>query len=173
MTHPEPEGRLRYAAGWLQRRAENMVVLLLAVMFAAFIVQIVSRYPLNLPTVGADSHLLAVADPLGCRARGARAGGDPFRHSLRLRAPARARAMAVITALAQIGLYAWSLPAVWDYVAFMKVQRTAHLGIRYDHLYAIYVLFAVAAIARFLWLLGTSLRGRDPEPEPWRGEGEP
>ena len=24
-----------------------------------------------------------------------------------------------------------------------------------------------------LWILFTSLRGRDPEPEPWHGEGEP
>ena len=69
--------------------------------------------------------------------------------------------------------YGWSLPAVWDYVTFMKVQRTAYLRIRYDHLYAIYLLFAVAAMVRYLWILGAALRGRDPEPEPWRGEGEP
>ncbi|HET6520931.1 MAG TPA: TRAP transporter small permease subunit, partial [Geminicoccaceae bacterium] len=93
-----------------------------------------------------------------------------------VRPPVR-RAMAVVTALALVGLYGWSLPAVWDYVTFMKVQRTAYLRIRYDHLYAIYLLFAVAAMVRYLSILGTALRGRgrgrDPEPEPWRGEGEP
>jgi C4-dicarboxylate transporter, DctQ subunit len=51
---------------------------------------------------------------------------------------------------------------VWDYVTFMKVQRTAYLRIRYDWLYSIYVVFAVAVIARYCWLGWISLRGRDP-----------
>ena len=34
---------------WLRRRAENIAALLLAVMFAAFIVQIVFRYVFNFP----------------------------------------------------------------------------------------------------------------------------
>jgi hypothetical protein len=51
---------------------------------------------------------------------------------------------------------------VWDYVTFMKVQRTSYLRIRYDLLYSIYVVFAVAVIARYCWLGWTSLRGRDP-----------
>lgn len=38
---------IRVAAGWLGRRAENIAVILLAVMFATFIVQIVSRYLLR------------------------------------------------------------------------------------------------------------------------------
>src|SRR4051812_32829679 len=36
-------------ARWLRRRAENIAVLLLTVMFASFIVQIFSRYVLNYP----------------------------------------------------------------------------------------------------------------------------
>ena len=79
----------------------------------------------------------------------------------------------MVTALALIGLYAWSLPAVWDYVTFMKVQRTAYLGIRFDYLYSIYVIFVLAVLARYLWILWSSLRGVDPEPEPWTGEGAP
>ena len=169
-------GRLRTVAGWLHRRAENVAVILLVVMFSAFIVQIVSRYLLNLPT-GWSSELTVICwlwlilwgAALVVRER------EEIRFDIvygSVRPPVR-RAMAVVTALALIGLYGWSLPAVWDYVTFMKVQRTAYLRIRYDHLYAIYLLFAVAAMVRYLSILGTALRGRDPEPEPWRGEGEP
>jgi TRAP-type C4-dicarboxylate transport system permease small subunit len=87
--------------------------------------------------------------------------------------PGARRVLAVLTGLVLIGLYAWSFPAVWDYVTFMKVQKTAYLGVRYDWLYSIYILFALAAIVRYLWILWGALRGVDPEPKPWLGEGEP
>lgn len=168
--------RIRATAGWLCRRAENVAVILLAVMFVTFIVQIVSRYLLNLPT-GWSSELTVICwiwlvlwgAALVVRER------EEIRFDVvygTVSPPVR-RVMAIVTALALVGLYGWSLPAVWDYVTFMKVQRTAYLQIRYDHLYSIYLLFAVAAIVRYLWILWTSARGRDPEPEPWRGEGEP
>jgi hypothetical protein len=41
----------------------------------------------------------------------------------------------------------------------MKVQSTTYLKIRYDHLYSIFVIFAVAIIARYLWILWRALRG--------------
>ena len=43
----------------------------------------------------------------------------------------------------------------------MKVEKTAYLGIRFDCLYSIYVVFAVAAIVRYVWLVWRSLQGRD------------
>lgn len=153
-----------------------MAAVLLAVMFAAFIVQIVLRYVLNFPS--GWSQELTVVCWLWLVLWGAafvvrereEIRFDLVYGSVR---PRLRRAMAVVTALALIGLYGVSLPAVWDYVTFMKVQHTAYLGIRYDHLYSIYVVFALAAIARYLWILWSSWRGVDPEPEPWTGEGAP
>ena len=174
MAMERTRDRRRRVVGWLQRRAENIAVLLLAVMFAAFIVQIVFRYLMNLP-IGWTSELTLVCwlwlvlwgAAFVVRER------EEIRFDIIYGAvpPKVRRAMAVVTGVALVGLYLWSLPAVWDYVTFMKVERTAYLKIRYDHLYAIYVVFAVAAIARYLWIVWTSLRGVDPEPEPWRGEG--
>ena len=43
----------------------------------------------------------------------------------------------------------------------MKVERTNYLHIRLDVLYSIYVIFAVAIIARYVWLLWQLLRGKD------------
>jgi TRAP-type C4-dicarboxylate transport system permease small subunit len=71
--------------------------------------------------------------------------------------------MAIVTAVAVVALYGISLPAAYDYVSFMKVERTAYLKIRFDLLYAIYVVFAVAAIARYLWIGWKALRGAAPE----------
>jgi len=47
------------AGGWLARRAENVLAALLAVMFVAFIVQIVFRYLLNFP-IGWSSELTVI-----------------------------------------------------------------------------------------------------------------
>ena len=46
-------------ARWLRRRAENVAVVLLAVMFLAFIIQIVFRYVLNFP-IGWTSELSSI-----------------------------------------------------------------------------------------------------------------
>jgi TRAP-type C4-dicarboxylate transport system permease small subunit len=45
---------------WLRRRAENVAAAMLAVMFAAFVIQIVFRYFFNLPT-GWTTELTVVA----------------------------------------------------------------------------------------------------------------
>ncbi len=71
--------------------------------------------------------------------------------------------MAIIAAVALIGLYVFSLPAVVDYVTFMKVQSTAYMKIRFDWLFSIYVVFAVAAIARYGWILWRAVSGAAPE----------
>ena len=78
-------------------------------------------------------------------------------------------AMGIVAALALLILYGLSFKASFDYVAFMKVERTAYLGIRFDWLFCVYVIFAVAAIARYLWLGWRALRGKAPEaPDPTR-----
>jgi len=74
----------------------------------------------------------------------------------------RARiAIGIVAALALVVLYVASLPATWNYVTFMKVEKTAYLKIRFDWLFSIYVVFAAAIIARYLWILWHLLRGRE------------
>ena len=74
----------------------------------------------------------------------------------------RAR-FAVITGIACIALFAISIPAVYSYVTFLKVEKSAYLGIRLDYLYSIYVIFSVATIIRYSVLVYNGLRGRAPE----------
>src|SRR5207248_1033393 len=77
--------------------------------------------------------------------------------------PGARRVMCIITAVGLLALYIVSLPAVFDYVTFMKVEKTAYLKIRFDLLYSIYIVFAVAVICRYLWLGWQALRGVAPE----------
>jgi TRAP-type C4-dicarboxylate transport system permease small subunit len=153
------------AASWLRRRAENFLAALLAVMFAAFLLQIVFRYLLNLP-VGWTSELTVVTWLWGVLWGAAFVVSE--REEVRFdlvhgAMGARTRRIAgLCTGVAIVALYALSLPATLDYVRFMKVERTAYLKVRFDHLYSIYVLFVVAVIVRYVWILSRLLRGEDP-----------
>jgi TRAP-type C4-dicarboxylate transport system permease small subunit len=152
-------------AAWARRRAENVAVALLATIFLAFIVQIAFRYLLNFP-VGWTSELSTVAWiwlVLWGAAFVVREE-DEIRFDIIYGSvgPTARRLMLVVTAASLVALYTISLPAVVDYVTFMKVQETSYLDIRFDLLFSIYVIFAVAAILRYLWLGWRALIGKDP-----------
>ncbi|HYF59101.1 MAG TPA: hypothetical protein VEA81_09105 [Burkholderiaceae bacterium] len=70
--------------------------------------------------------------------------------------------MAMVCALSILALYGASLKPSLAYVTFMKVEKSSYLKIRMDWLYSIYLVFLVAIIARYLWLLSRLVRGKDP-----------
>lgn len=152
---------------FLYRRAENVLAAMLAIMFAAFIIQIVFRYLLGLPT-GWTSELTIIMW-IWLVLWGA---AFVLRNDEEIRfdliyggvSPRVRRFMALASAVALIVLYLLSLPAVVDYILFMKVQATAYMKIRFDLLYSIYILFAVAAIVRFGWIGWQALRGEGLAP---------
>ena len=159
-------GALRAAAAWLRRRAENVAAGLLAVMFVAFLVQIVFRYFLNFP-IGWTSEL-SVITWLWLVLWGAAfvvKEREEIRFDLVYGAvsPRTRRVMGILTGFAIVILYALSLPATVKYVSFMKVEKTSYLKIPFDWLFSIYVIFLVAVIARYLWLLSHLLRGKDAD----------
>jgi TRAP-type C4-dicarboxylate transport system permease small subunit len=139
---------------------------MLALMFAAFILQIVFRYLLNWPTGWTNeiSVMLWIWLVLWGAAFVIREE-EEIRFDLFYAAagPRARRIMFLIAAAGLVALYAVSLPAVVDYVTFMRVESTAYLKLRFDLLFSIYVVFVVAAIARYLWLGWKALRGEAPE----------
>ena len=155
---------MRRAGAWLRRRAENVAAAMLAVMFAAFLVQIVFRYLLNFPLGWASE--LSVVMWLWLVLWGA-AFVTPERGEIRFDlliavAPRRLRiAMGVCAALALLVLYGASLPATYSYVTYMKVEKTSYMKIPMDWLFSVYLLFLAAILVRYLWILGHLLRGRE------------
>ena len=150
------------AGAWLRLRAENVIAGLLGIMFAAFIAQIVCRYFFNFPT-GWMSELTVIAW-LWMVLWGAAfvlKESDEIRFDLVYSSvgPRTRRIMGIIMSAALIVLYAASLPAAFKYVTFMKVERTDYLHIRLDYLYSIFVIFLLAIIIRYVWILWHLLRG--------------
>jgi C4-dicarboxylate transporter, DctQ subunit len=159
-------GSLRAAGSWLARRAENVAAAMLALMFLAFILQIAFRYLTDFQT--GWTHELSVILWVWLVLWGAAfviSEREEIRFDIIYGAvrPDARRVMCIITALALIALYLVSLPAVVDYVTFMKVQKTAYLKVRFDLLFSIYIVFVVAVVIRYVWLAWQAVRGVAPE----------
>jgi TRAP-type C4-dicarboxylate transport system permease small subunit len=153
---------LRRIGGWLYRRAENIAAAILAVMFLAFIIQIIFRYVLNLQTGWTtEITIMAWVWLVLWGAAFVVREEEEIRFDLVYGSAGRRtkRVLAILGAIALLVLYIFSFPAVFDYVTFMKVQSTAYLGIRFDYVFSIYLIFAAAVIARYLWILWAALKG--------------
>jgi C4-dicarboxylate transporter DctQ subunit len=155
---------------WLRRRAENVAVLLLLVMFASFIIQIFWRYVLNYPIGWSEE--VVITTWLWTVLWGAAfvlSEKEEIRFDIiysnlseRMR-----RIFTVITGVALVLLYGISLPAAYSYVSFMKVERSAYLHVPINYMYSVYLIFAVASICRYSWLVYQAIQGaKAPETDP-------
>jgi TRAP-type C4-dicarboxylate transport system permease small subunit len=157
---------LKNLPGLLRRGAEFVAAAMLAVMFAAFILQIAFRYLFNFP-IGWTSELTVVmwlwlvlwGSAFVLKEK------EEIRFDLIYSAvgPRLRIAMAIVFSVALLALYGASFKASYAYVSFMKVEKSSYLKIPLNWLYSIYLIFLVAIVARYLWLLVQLLRGRDPE----------
>ena len=155
---------MRELAAWLHRRAENVAAAMLAVMFSAFVIQIIFRYFLNFP-VGWTSELTVILW-LWLVLWGASfvvKESEEIRFDLLFGAAGRRGriAMGLIASVSLIVLYAASLPASYSYVAFMKVEKTSYLKIPMNWLFSIYLIFLVAILLRYAWIVWHLLRGEE------------
>ena len=145
-------------------------MVLLSVMFATFIVQIFSRYVLNNP-VGWSEEVVVTAW-LWTVLWGAAfilSEKEEIRFDIIYSnlSEGMRRVFTVITGVVLIFLYAISLPASYAYVSFMKVERSAALHVPLNWMYSVYVIFAVACICRYCWLVYQAVRGeKSPETDP-------
>lgn len=149
--------------GWLHRRAENVAVGLIGIMFVSFLVQIFARYVLNRPVAWTEE--VSVLCWLWVVLWGAAfviTDDEEVRFDIIYGAVSikARRVFTVITGIALITLYAISLPASWKYVSFMHREHSAYLRIPFNFLYSIYIAFAVAVVFRHALLVRDAIRGK-------------
>lgn len=157
--------RLYPIRDWLAKRAENLLALLLLSMFVAFLLQIIFRYFLSLP-VGWTVEWVSIAWLWGIlfgygfvvRER------DVIHLDVLYDVMPRGvrRAFDVITGLIVAGVFAWTLPATWDYIDFMAVERTAFMRWPFNFVFFVYMPFAIAVIVRSLLTAWAGLTGTGP-----------
>jgi TRAP-type C4-dicarboxylate transport system permease small subunit len=158
--------RFRTTGSWLRRRADDIAVALMALMFVSFLLQIGFRYFLNQPLGWTDevTVLCWVWAVLWCAAF-VLSDQDEIRFDIvyGVVSPGTQRVFTATSSIAIVLLFLVSLPASWNYVTFMKREHTAYLHMRFDLLYAVYVIFAVAIILKHVGLAWRAIKGAPPE----------
>jgi C4-dicarboxylate transporter DctQ subunit len=155
--------RLMRLHRWLAQRAEDILALLLLSMFVTFILQIVFRYLLNLP-IGWTVEWVSIAWLWGILFGYAFVVKET--EVIRLdvlysAVPVGMRRVFDVLSGATIAVvFAWTLPATWEFVDFMKIERTAYMRIPFNIVFAVYIPFAIAVILRSLMTAWAGLTGR-------------
>ncbi|OWU83221.1 C4-dicarboxylate ABC transporter permease [Oceanicola sp. 22II-s10i] len=144
--------------------ADAVPALLLTAMFICFIIQVFMRYVMNSP-VGWTVEVCVIAwlwillwgQSVSAEER------DEIRFDIVYGSvsPEVRRWCRVVFSVLLVGIYAWSLPALWDFVTFMKIQKTSYLDIRFNWVYSIALIFSVVTILRYLWIFWQAVTGRE------------
>ena len=133
----------------LRRFGEIVAALLFIAMFAAFLLQVFTRYVLNDPVTWTQEFVLIVYIWIvfWCAAfllhEREHITFDMVYVSL---PPGPRRVLAVLlTGLIALA-FASALPGTIDYISFMKIEKSPVMGIRFDLLYAIFAVFVAAVV---------------------------
>ena len=148
---------------FLRSRAEDVLVLMMAGMFLAFIAQVVFRYVLDLPLAWTDEvcNTLWLWGILWGAAFVMRNHEDiRFDMLYNLLSTAQRRWVTLIASSSLVLIFSASLPAAWSYVSFMKVEKSASLLIPLNWVYFIYLVFVVAMVIRHAGIVWDAWQGR-------------
>jgi C4-dicarboxylate transporter, DctQ subunit len=147
---------------FLHKRAEDVLVLLAAAMFFAFLVQIGTRYLLNDPA--AWPHEVIVITWLWLIFWGAAFFLKDRDHvkfdvlynmgSERVR-----RALSIVTALVICGFMLLSAPKTWDFISFKGIRGTDHWGIPLSWVFSVYLAFLAGTVVHYGMRAWRLLRG--------------
>jgi C4-dicarboxylate transporter DctQ subunit len=167
---------MRNALAWMKARADNVSAILLAGMFAAFILQIFTRYVMNDPLSWTQEVCLTAwlwlvlwGSAFSLTERD-QVRFDVLYHWVGNRTR---RWFAIVSAVALLAGFAASFPASLDYITFYRIKRSPTLGIRLDVVFSVYAVFAAAVIARSGYTLWRLARGeRSPEDHSPGGSGQ-
>ena len=81
------------------------------------------------------------------------------------------RFMDIAGGLVMAGILTWSLPKAYEYVTFMKVERTSYIQLPFDLVFSIYLPFAVSIIVRLLLNVWHAIRGDSRYVDPLEAAG--
>jgi C4-dicarboxylate transporter, DctQ subunit len=154
---------------FLHKRAEDVLVLLAAAMFFAFLVQIGTRYLLNDPA--AWPHEVIVITWLWLIFWGSAfflKDRDHVKFDVlyNLGSEKTRRVLSIVIALSLAGFFLLSAPRTWDFVSFKNIRGTDHFNIPLGYVFSCYLIFLAGTIFHYglrAWKLirGDSLESVD------------
>ena len=146
--------------------ASNAVgVLLFAALFSVFILQVVARFAFNHPMAWTDE--LAVILYIWIVLWGGAfivKSDEHVRFDLvyNAAAPQVQRCLRLLGAFALAGLMAYALAGNWDYILFMRREKTPVLGISFFWVFVPFVMLLLSLVARFVWAFWLDMKATEP-----------
>jgi TRAP-type C4-dicarboxylate transport system permease small subunit len=153
MEMPEP----------IRRFSEGVLVVMMGIMFAAFIAQVVFRYVLNLPLAWSDEicNFVWLWGILWGASFVMRSHEDiRFDMLYNLMPRPIKRGLTIFASSAIVVLLMLSLPKTWSYISFMKVEKSAALGIPMNWVFGLYLVFVIAMCVRHAGIVLNSLSNK-------------
>ena len=137
-------------SNWLQRRADDVGVIMLSLMFLAFVVQITARYVFNYPLGWTLELCLTMwLWTVFWGASFSLRNEDHVRfYMIYLNvSPKAKRWLAAIAAIAIVVTMLVALPRTYDFISFLKIKKSGTLRIPLMYVFSVYLVFIVATIA--------------------------
>ena len=137
-------------SNWLQRRADDVGVIMLSLMFLAFVVQITARYVFNYPLGWTLELCLTMwLWTVFWGASFSLRNEDHVRFDMIYLnvSPKVRRWLAAIAAIAIVVTMLVALPRTYDFISFLKIKKSGTLRIPLMYVFSIYLVFMVATIA--------------------------
>ena len=147
----------------LQWAAEAVLAIMMAIMFAAFIAQVIFRYVLGLPLAWSEElcNFLWLWGILWGASFVMRNHEDiRFDMLYNLLPRAAKRLASVISSSAIVVLLLLSLPKSWSYISFMQVEKSAAMGLPMSLVFGLYLVFVLAMCVRHAGIAYDALRNR-------------
>jgi C4-dicarboxylate transporter, DctQ subunit len=144
---------------FLQKRAENILVLLMGAMFVAFILQVIFRYLLSFVHMNVTwTEEVCIIGWLWGILWGAafvNSNHEDIRFDMvyNMLSVQMQRLFTIISSSIFVAMFCWALPATLKYVRFMKVESSNAMGIRLDYYFSIYIAFMVMMIIRHSYII--------------------
>ena len=137
-------------SNWLQRRADDVGVIMLSLMFLAFVVQITARYVFNYPLGWTLELCLTMwLWTVFWGASFSLRNEDHVRFDMIYLnvSPKARRWLAAIAAIAIVVTMLVALPRTYDFISFLKIKKSGTLRIPLMYVFSVYLVFMVATIA--------------------------
>jgi C4-dicarboxylate transporter, DctQ subunit len=150
---------------FLMRRAEDVLVLLAAGIFFAFVVQIVTRYA-KVPAVW--PHEVIIIGWLWLIFWGAAfflKDRDQVKFDViyNLFSAGTRRTLSIISSLTLVGMFLLSAPATFDFISFKGIRGTDHFRIPFSWVFSCYLIFLVGVVVHYSIRAWRLIKGETPE----------
>ena len=152
----------------LRRAAEVVLVVMMGAMFTAFIAQVIFRYVLSLPLAWSEEicNFIWLWGILWGASFVMRNHEDiRFDMLYNLLPRGFKRVSTVVASSLIVVLLVASLPKTWAYISFMKVEKSAAMGIPMNLVFGLYLVFVLAMCVRHGGIALNAWRNRLAEDE--------